>query len=147
VGWSTDCSVNTFKGVSTPIMKGARFRYVVTLTNLYKGVEARYRVGRYGGVRADGGSCVKGVADQQRVYGRLFRGLGSIILVHVPRGDSGTVDSEGAVAENDARLSTVHRCVRLLGQAGALSDPYAVVCRDKERREGTARGLGDGDAV
>ena len=96
-------------------MKGARTRFVVTLTNLNEGVEAHHRVGRYGSVRADGGSCVEGVADQQRVYGRLFRGLGSIIPVHVPRGDSGTVDGEGAVAVDDARLGAVHRRVRLLG--------------------------------
>ena len=41
---------------------------------------------------ADGGSCVEGVADQQSVDGDLSRRLGDVILVHVPRGDSGTVD-------------------------------------------------------
>ena len=126
-------------------MEGARSRCVVTLTNLYKGVEAHYSVGRYGGIRADGGSCVEGVADQQRVDGRLFRGLGSIILVHVPRGDSGTVDGEGTVAVDDARLGAVHRHVRLLGQSRALSDPFVVVCR--QMRQEAARGSDDGDAV
>jgi hypothetical protein len=95
-------------------MEVTRSRCAVILTNLYKGVEAHYRIGRYGSARADGGSCVEGVADQQRVYGRLFRRLGSIILVHVPRGDSGTVDGEGAVAVDYARLRAVHGSVWLL---------------------------------
>jgi hypothetical protein len=41
---------------------------------------------------ADCRSCVVCVANQQIVDGDLSRRLGDVILVHVPRGDSGAVD-------------------------------------------------------
>ena len=103
------------------------------LTNLNEGIVKRLGIYRNGSVRADCRPCVEGVADQQRFNGRLAKSLTLEIFVHVPCGDSWTVDGQSAVAVHCACLGAVYRCVWFLCSPWALRNPFIIVFKSEEK--------------
>ena len=105
------------------------------LTNLNERISIQLGVHRNGSIRADCRPCVDGVADQQRLNGRLAKSLPLEISVHIPSGYSGTVDGQSAIAVHCACLGAVYRCVWFLRSSRALRNPFIIVFKNKEKEE------------
>ena len=103
------------------------------LTNLNEKILKQLGVYRNVSVRADCRPCVEGVADQQRLNSCLAKSLPLEIFVHIPGGDSGTIDGQSAVAVHCACLSAVYRCVRFLCSPWALRNPFIIVFKSEEK--------------